>query len=369
MGFFDSSCAVTGVSLSPLEIAAVPLLPVAGGFEAAGPPASVEYARSDRLGGLDRSPRVEGRPRALVAARVFDAITRRGLECGAVARSLGRAWGPNRETGEQHGDGDVFRLHAAAVRRAAEVDWLLAALEACAVEAEAEAVARLGHEAPPEGWLARASMSAYGVVVGDERRAVTSVEDVEREIVDGCPEAFDPEALTAKPGPLGVWCIAQGAWTFVDARPFVWVVDGEARAPLSDLAAASQVYADCDLAHDPAFHVDEAGLRAALPELSVPVLPRGSPLYYPVADFEPPPWSSGPERRQSLVLFAHVTEWAPPPPPRPDEVPLDDSTRDAIDAAIAEGNPTHAILLHARVTQAGVAVAKAYVEARMKERG
>lgn len=304
MGLFDSCCALTGLSLAPLRVAAIPLRRGVDGFVVDG---AVQFGTSDRLGGLAGDPLHDGVPvrpeRMLVAAQVYDALVAGRHDLNEITQALGRAVMPSVADGSQHGEGTFLFTYTKALRAAHGIPWLTAAIEACGVEASQEALRRLGRDAPPQKWLTNGYASAYAVVVGTERFVCATPPGVVRRLGDAAGYAFDTDTLTrAATADVGVWVVQRGEWTFVDLQDVVAIVDGPRSAPLSDPEGSSALFEVCE---EPAFVVDEGRLAALLPPLVPPLLPPGEPLYAAVLQGLPPRWDST-QRYDGVVTFGFM---------------------------------------------------------------
>jgi hypothetical protein len=357
VGLFDSECAVSGISLTPLDaVACLPLVEQPDGSFA--PSGAAVIGRADRSGGLDGE--TPGAPFALVARPIFDAIVHHAGDVGAWLRQRGRALRPSLASGTQHTDGDVLVKHAAAVRAFADVAWMQPALEECAANAEREAALRLGAEAPPAGWLREAASSWYGVVIGPERRASTSREGVRADIDFLSVFAFDPETL-ALVEHLGVLVAQRGDVQLIHLGEYLVVENAGQRASLADRARAEEVcaiYGD----DDPRIEVDWQRLAERLGGLEPPRARDGSEVLVGSSWGAPPAWAAPGETRYGLTRFAKVVAdgWrAPGGPPPPDDTIRDEE----IEVELRAGRDAAAALLYRRKNGVGLAEAKAAIEA------
>jgi hypothetical protein len=285
MGLFDSTCVVTGLSLTPLRrIACVPVAPTENGrVRVRGP---VALGPANRSGGIVADDAPES-PCALVAGPVYDALTSGGTDLETALESLGVPLVESRSDGRQHTDGDVLRLHQCAARRFAGGP-LATALAQYATLVEPEVAARLGSEAPPTGWLVDSAVSWYGAAIARERRASTSFEGLCADLEFLASFAFDPETLE-RTDTLCILVSQRGELTEIDAGPFILLENAGRRARLDDKAAATEVfseYAD----EDPRLTIDREALAARVAELELPLAKDGRLVFVGSSQFERPSW-------------------------------------------------------------------------------
>jgi hypothetical protein len=298
MGYFDSACAVTGLSLSPLRhVACVPL--------DGGP---VVFGCPNRIGGIDGHEPTT--PSALVCGVVYDAMAREGIDISKF--ELFRA-----HDGSQHTSGDVMNRYAAAVRRFSGVGWMMAALEEYAVIAERECAERLRHETPARGWLSRAASSWYGAIFGANRRASTTFDGLIADVQFLDSYAFDADTLQ-RVDHVRALVVQRGDASEIDLTPYLTLsaASGQ-RARLDDRERANEVF-DATLDQDdwPGLVIDREGLRAIVRDLEAPLAQDGQPVWIGTATFVSPPWAGSRETGYGMTRFANVVAngWKEPPP-------------------------------------------------------
>jgi hypothetical protein len=258
VGYFDSECRISGLSLGQLPVVCLPLRAHGEALEIAGEPV---HGRSDRLGGIDGE--MPPAPYALVAEPIHRAL----LDLGRPLASWLRPLGP---LGGQHADGDVLARYVRARELFRDAPAIGAAIDACAALDERATAQRFRTEAPPAGWLLEGGASWYGVVVGAERRASTTREGLRRDLVLLAGWLFDSDTLARTGEAASVLAVVRGRPHEIPIDPLLQVVSGPDRARPEDAAAAEAVFGTFHADIDPHFEIDEAALARSVPEIEAP---------------------------------------------------------------------------------------------------
>lgn len=359
MGVFDSECAITGLSLATVgRVACVSLAYVDGHHVVRG---EVVLGPSDRAGSID-APALPARPFALVAAPVWEAIVAHAGDPQRWLAAQGIALEPTRNAGSQHTSGDVLNRHVRAVNAFAHVAWMQAALDTCAALAEQRTASLLSTEAPPARWLVDAASSWYGVVIGSERRASTTLRGLRADIEQLAPCAFDPKTLRLERH-LAIVAVVRGVPTYLDLRPALAIVNAGERAALSDRVRAEAINERYDV-DDPRFELDWDLVCSQLPALVPPLAREGCVVFVGSAFGDAPSWADRDETAYGLTRFATVVAegYQPPAPVAPSA-----STRaisdDEIEVELRAGRLIPAIRLYREKTGAGLGEAKRAIDA------
>lgn len=307
MGFFDSECRVSGLSLSDLgEIVCLPLRRDGDRFELGGEPV---LAPSNRIGGID-APDAPRPPFALVAEPIHRAIVAQAGSLGAWLAARGEALSPNVESGEQHHEGDVLARYVRARRKFREEPGVAAAIEACAAIEDAHVRMRLGADAPPLGWLD--GRSWYGVQIGSERRASTTRHGLLADVLQITPYLFDSETLLLEKVAVAI-AVVGGEPHVVELAPVMMVVNGPERARLDDTARAEAVFGAWHSGEDPTFEIDQPALFGSLPSLEEPLAVHGREVALGWERGRGPAWAGPPLGRLSPFAVVKRDGWVPPP--------------------------------------------------------